>query len=109
MKVNDDNLRKKNNILSCVQGMCERIILFGSYAYGTPREGSDYDFYVVLSDDYPESPIIAMQNINRNLGDTKFVPVDILANYKNRFDERSKLPTIERTVANKGIILYERN
>jgi len=30
---------------------CEKIILFGSHAYGIPNEGNDYDFFVVLKDD----------------------------------------------------------
>ena len=31
----------------------EGIYLFGSFAYGEPREDSDYDIYVVLPDDGP--------------------------------------------------------
>jgi predicted nucleotidyltransferase len=31
----------------------EQVYLFGSYAYGTPNEDSDYDFYVVLKDTVP--------------------------------------------------------
>ncbi len=30
----------------------EKIILFGSYAYGEPNENSDIDLYVVTNDDY---------------------------------------------------------
>ena len=34
----------------------ERVILFGSYAYGTPNEDSDIDLYVVTKDDFmPQS------------------------------------------------------
>ena len=34
----------------------DHVILFGSYAYGTPTEDSDIDLYVVTKDDYvPES------------------------------------------------------
>ncbi len=34
----------------------EKIILFGSYAYGTPHKDSDIDLYVVTSDDFmPQS------------------------------------------------------
>jgi predicted nucleotidyltransferase len=33
-----------------------KIILFGSYAYGTPNEDSDIDLYVVTNDDFiPQS------------------------------------------------------
>ena len=34
----------------------ERVILFGSYAYGTPNEESDIDLYVVTKDEFvPQS------------------------------------------------------
>jgi len=32
-----------------------KIILFGSYAYGTPNEDSDIDLYVVTNDDFMPS------------------------------------------------------
>jgi len=34
--------------------------------------------------------------------------VDVLANYKSRFEWRSTQMTIERRIANEGIVLYER-
>ena len=37
----------------------EGIYLFGSFAYGEPREDSDYDIYVVLPDDGPRPLDIA--------------------------------------------------
>ena len=34
----------------------DKVILFGSYAYGTPDEDSDIDLYVVTKDEYiPQS------------------------------------------------------
>ena len=48
--INDEILAIKNSILHTVGNDCEKIILFGSYAYGTPREKSDYDVFVVLKD-----------------------------------------------------------
>jgi predicted nucleotidyltransferase len=39
----------------------KKIILFGSYAYGVPREGSDYDVFVILKDG-AEKPILVLQN-----------------------------------------------
>ena len=34
----------------------DKIILFGSYAYGTPNENSDIDLYVVTNDEFiPQS------------------------------------------------------
>jgi predicted nucleotidyltransferase len=106
--VNDEILAIKNSILKTVGGNCEKIILFGSYAYGTPGTGSDYDIFVVLKDG-TEKPLVVLQNIYGGLAQNPdYKAVDVLANYKSRFEERSKLPTVERTIAQKGVILYDR-
>ena len=106
--INDAIIAIKDNILSTVGDGCEKIFLFGSYAYGTPRTDSDYDFYVVLKDGM-ENPILVLQKIYEYMCDTNYVPVDVLANYKSRFERRSAQPTIERTIAKKGVVLYERS
>ena len=106
--INEEILAIKNSILKTVGNNCEQIILFGSYAYGTPRENSDYDVFVVLKDG-SEKPILVLQNIYGSLAENpNYKTVDILANYKSRFIVRSKLPTIERTIAQKGLVLYDR-
>jgi predicted nucleotidyltransferase len=105
--INEDIVRIKDCILNTVGDDCERIILFGSYAHGTPGEGSDYDFYVVLKDG-SQKPILALQNIYRQMCDTGYTPVDVLADYRSQFDWRSSQPTIERTISNTGVVLYER-
>jgi predicted nucleotidyltransferase len=105
--INDKILAIKDNILSTVGDGCEKIFLFGSYAYGTPHKGSDYDFYVVLKDGM-ENPLLVLQKIYEYMCDTNYIPVDVLANYKSRFERRSVQPTIERTIVKKGVVLYER-
>jgi predicted nucleotidyltransferase len=86
---------------------CERIYLFGSHAYGTPHENSDYDFYVVLQDN-TEQPVIVMENIYWNLRlINRKTPVDILAEHKSTFDDMSLLPTMERKIVREGILLYD--
>ena len=105
--INDEIIAIKDSILNAVGETCEKIILFGSYAYGEPRKNSDYDFFVVLRDD-TEKPILVLQNIYRRLAQNpNYKAVDVLANYKSRFELRSKLPTIEKTIAKKGIVLYD--
>jgi len=105
--VNNEILEIKNNILETVGEDCEKIILFGSYAYGMPKESSDYDVFVVLKDG-TEKPILVLQNIYRVLAQNpNYKAVDVLANYKSRFEARSKLPTIEKTITQKGIVLYD--
>jgi predicted nucleotidyltransferase len=39
--INNDILAIKDSILAAVGDSCEKIYLFGSYAYGTPREDSE--------------------------------------------------------------------
>jgi predicted nucleotidyltransferase len=106
--VNNDILSIKDSIRAAVGDTCEKIILFGSHAYGTPRHDSDYDIFVVLRDG-SENPILALQKIYRTLAQTGMAtPVDVLANYKSRFEARSQLPAMERQIAQKGVVLYER-
>ena len=108
MKNLDDIVAVKDDILNAVGDICEKIILFGSHANGTPREGSDYDFFIVLKDD-SEKPILVLQKIYRHLARKPMLTsVDVLANYKSRFEWRSTQPTIERKIASEGIVLYER-
>lgn len=86
----------------------EKIYLFGSFAYGMPKEDSDFDIYVLLTDG-SERPLKAMQKINIALARMDIRSVDILADTASRFYEKSKGPTLERTVISKGVQLYERN
>jgi predicted nucleotidyltransferase len=105
--INEDIIRIKDSILNTVGDDCEKIILFGSYAQGTSRENSDYDFYVVLKDG-SEKPVLVLQNIYRQMCDTGYTPVDVLADYQSQFDWLSSQPTIERTILNTGMVLYDR-
>ncbi|MDR0304952.1 MAG: nucleotidyltransferase domain-containing protein [Chitinispirillales bacterium] len=96
MKINDEILLIKNVILDVVKD-CEKIYLFGSFAYGNPNKNSDYDFWVVLRDS-KKHPIYTIQKIHKKLGKTKGIntPYDILANSKSKFEERKNLPTLEK-------------
>jgi predicted nucleotidyltransferase len=111
--INDEILAIRDDIVKTIGDDCERIYLFGSYAYGTPRIGgnkpSDYDFYVVLRDG-SEHPILAEQKIHRTLAYTPItLDVDVLANYKSHFEERSEYLPLEKKIAKEGVLLYESN
>jgi predicted nucleotidyltransferase len=87
---------------------CEKIYLFGSYAYGEPNESSDLDFYVVIPDDAAR-PIEVIQAIQVRLGRSKMrTPIDVVAKQSSRFADMSVLPTMERKIAREGVLLYER-
>jgi predicted nucleotidyltransferase len=97
----------KDMILETLGETCEKIILFGSYADGTAREESDIDIYVVLKDG-GKNPLLVREDIYVSLGKHKYYEVDVLANYKSMFDVRSKLPSLERIITRKGVVLYDR-
>ena len=104
MTMPDEIIKIKDIIVKTVP--TEKVYLFGSYAYGTPNEDSDYDFYVVIPDG-GKRPIEAIQDIYCTMRGIK-KPVDILAGTTEVFDRRSKGPTIERVIAREGVVLYER-
>jgi predicted nucleotidyltransferase len=93
----------KTTILKTVP--VNKIYLFGSYAYGEPNRDSDFDIYVVIPDDGIR-PLEAMQKIGFALYSGKSRPVDIIVGKESRFEQRKLLPTIERTIAREGVVLY---
>jgi predicted nucleotidyltransferase len=84
----------------------EQIWLFGSYAYGIPHKDSDLDLYVILKDDVQMRLIDAAITIRIAIGRKKTMPVDVITNTISKYRERSKYPTLERTIAYKGIKIY---
>jgi predicted nucleotidyltransferase len=108
MRINEDVIAIRDKILETVKD-CEKIILFGSYAYGEPGDNSDYDFYIVLNDN-EEDPHFTIANVYKCLRPFRRKrSIDILANHKNSFEKWNKMPTIEKTIADKGVVLYERS
>ena len=107
MTIPDEILEIKERIIAAVP--TEKLYLFGSYAYGTPDEDSDYDFYVVLPNDCGLRPIEAAQGVYRSLRGMKRKPIDVLAGTVERFEWRSRHFTLERDVVEKGVLLYEKS
>jgi len=107
MQINDEILaRIKDTILKTTD--CENIYLFGSRAYGTARKDSDYDFFVVLKDDI-ENKYPILEQISLNIAKAKFnMPIDVLAEKKCFFEERSGFASIERKIKRDGVLLYAR-
>jgi hypothetical protein len=44
--------------------------------------------------------------INLAIGRKQSMPVDVITNTLNRYQERAELPTLERTIARQGIKIY---
>ena len=106
MIINEEITQIKNAIIGALPVV--KLYLFGSYAYGNPTDDSDYDFYVLIP--FGElKPIDARIKARRSLSKiNRKRDTDILADYIDRFDERSKFNTLERKVAQEGVVLYER-
>ncbi|PJB21328.1 MAG: hypothetical protein CO114_05905 [Euryarchaeota archaeon CG_4_9_14_3_um_filter_38_12] len=84
----------------------EKIVLFGSYAYGNPAKHSDLDLCVVLNEDI-KNPDIGWEI--RKLFWGWFIPMDIIVYTQKDIDEwknvKMAFPT---TIMRKGKVLYEK-
>lgn len=84
----------------------DKIILFGSHAYGTPREDSDVDLLVILS--FEGKPLDKSLEILDRL-DPRF-PIDLLARRPDDSARRyAEFDPLIRDAFDHGIVLYERN
>ena len=70
----------------------EKVILFGSYAWGHPTEDSDIDLYVVTQDDFVPATWRQKRDIVRRISDrigdlrTRY-PIDLLVHTRPMHDE----------------------
>jgi len=65
----------------------EKVILFGSYAWGQPTEDSDIDLYVVTQDDFMPSTWRQKRDVVRSVSDRILdlrmrYPIDLLVHTK---------------------------
>lgn len=91
------------------------VLLFGSYAYGTPNKDSDIDLLVVTNDNYipknfQEKNEIYLK-IKRQIHTiNQQVAIDILVYtipmYQKFVEQNS---SFAREIAQRGIVIYERN
>lgn len=84
----------------------ERVVLFGSYAYGTPTEDSDVDLLVVL----PKAERPAHKSAEIYLKFTPPFAVDILVRTPEKISERLAMgDDFIKEILEKGRVLYESN
>lgn len=82
----------------------EKIILFGSHAYGQPTAESDVDLLVVM--EYEGSPLQQAIKISRELG--LVTPLDLLVRTPAQVQERLRLEDpFMREIVQRGKVLYE--
>ena len=84
-----------------------KIYLFGSFADGTAKDDSDYDFYVVVPDGL--QPVETVWKITgalpRKIRGSR--PIDMLVGTKSKFDKyKTSVSFIERKVVDTGRLLY---
>jgi len=82
----------------------EKIVLFGSYAYGVPTEDSDVDMLVIL----PYEGKGAQKSVEIMRAVNPLIPVDLLVRTMEQVSERIKMNDFFlREIMEKGKVLYE--
>jgi predicted nucleotidyltransferase len=82
----------------------EKIVLFGSFAYGKPHEWSDVDLLVVM-DTYSE----IRQSIRISLAFEPVFPLDLIVRTPKKLQRRlAEGDSFSQEIIEKGIVLYEK-
>ncbi len=97
-----------------VFGGIEKLILFGSYAYGTPDEDSDLDLLVVTSDETIPTSFDEKAKIDISISRLiehvrRQIPVDLIVHTKamhRKFIEVNSM--FCREILERGSVLYEK-
>ncbi|HLG16589.1 MAG TPA: nucleotidyltransferase domain-containing protein [Blastocatellia bacterium] len=85
----------------------ERIVMFGSYAYGTPGADSDVDLLVVMP--FEGSPFrqaaVILDHVVRTVG---VLPMDLLVRTSEQVEERINIgDSFMRDIIERGKVMYE--
>jgi len=98
-----------NKIHACAREVAEKfhpekIVLFCSYAYGTPTTDSDIDLLVVMN--HKSSAVAQAAEIRASL--RSVFPIDVLVRSPRKIRERLKMgDPFFKTIVEKGEVLYE--
>ncbi len=85
----------------------DEVILFGSYAWGTPHKDSDLDLCVILPDDIPDFNRIEWGVRALNALDDMTVDVDVLIKTRSDVDTFKIVPaSLTRKIVKEGKLLY---
>ncbi len=83
----------------------KKIYLFGSFADGSEKEDSDFDFYIIVKDG-TDNIVDLTAEAYKAIRDIRSRAVDIIINTESRFEKRKFRMGIENEVMNKGVLLY---
>jgi predicted nucleotidyltransferase len=98
------HLNKYTEIISSLEWV-HKIFLFGSHAYGEPKEFSDIYLLVIVDDRL--DPINATYKINQQLIGKRVIPLDVVVNRKKDFEQAVEGNTIQKLISDTGVLLYE--
>ena len=95
----------KNQIIEAIKPLePEKIILFGSYAYGVPNENSDLDICVIKKE--YSSKMEEKRKIREALKSVK-IPKDILVPKLEEYEfYKKEYGSVYKDVEDKGIVLW---
>ncbi len=83
----------------------EKVILFGSQAYGNPKEDSDIDLCIITEENKRKIELI--REIRKIIKPYKTHSMDILVYNLNEFTEKSSnFAGIEKVINEKGVLIY---
>ena len=89
----------------------DKIILFGSYAYGTPTEDSDIDLYIVTKDefipkDWEEKNNIAKEFAKRLRDLRRVVGIDLIVHTKKMNEKFLEMgSSFSKEIVSKGRVI----
>lgn len=83
----------------------ERVILFGSYAYGNPTPDSDVDLLVIWDTDKPRRERVIAVSLALY---PRLFPVDIIVKTPRELEEELPHNFFLREIVQKGVVIYER-
>ena len=115
MSTENEYLAKTESLQNELEPVCrvitetvkaEAIYLFGSRAYGTPADDSDYDLCVIIPENSMR-PADAIKAIRRALFSAQSVPLDVIVYRSNAFHQRAEHASLERKIAREGVLLHE--
>ena len=93
----------------------DKVILFGSHAYGNPSADSDIDLMIVVP--LETSPSTHREKMDLYLHYNQFiktfrkiVPIDLIVYTKDTYERFIELDSMfSKEITNRGIVLYESN
>jgi predicted nucleotidyltransferase len=88
----------------------ERVVLFGSRAWGSPRQDSDVDLLVVTSRDDPGEPAMDQAIALRQALQPHVISIDLLVRTQRQVAQRLRIgDPFLKEVLERGRTLYDRS